>query len=208
MPEVASKQDRPWSYDVSRQYVGNVYARALLRVTEKRGTSESVIEELAGVVELLGQLSAWRAILASPRVPLDQKLGMLDKALGGRINHDLLCFLKVTARRGRIDCLPEILAAARQQWDQLRGIQKVVVDVAAPLRAEEQERLKQQLEQLLGVQVRLEYRVRPELVGGLVVHVGDTVYDASVLNQLERWKQSVVARMRQEMRQQMARFAE
>ncbi|GIW92953.1 MAG: ATP synthase subunit delta [Pirellulaceae bacterium] len=201
-------QEQPWSYDVSRQYIGSVYARALLRVTEKRASSEAVLEEFADFVQLLERLPTWRAVLTSPRVPVEHKLQMLDKALGRTMDRDLLCFLKVVARRGRMDCVNEMLVSARQQLDQLRGRKQVVVESAVPLDAELQQEVAQQLQQFLGCQVRLDCRLRPELVGGLVVRVGDTVYDASVLNQLGRWQQAVAARIRQELRRQVARFTQ
>jgi F-type H+-transporting ATPase subunit delta len=199
------QRESPWTFDVSRQYIGTVYAKALLNVTEKQGKSEAVLDELGEFVAVLDKLPKLAAVLASPRVPLDDKLRMVDKAAAGA-DVDLVRFLKVVARRGRLDCLREIFQAARHQLHLLRHQVEVVVESAVPLDETQRQQIADQLRKSLQQDVLLDVRVRPELLAGLIVRIGDTVYDASVANQLTRLRDSMVEKMRQRIRQNPERL--
>ena len=194
------KHEPHWTYDVPRQYLGSIYAKALLGVTEKRGTSEAVVEELAEFVAVLEKLPKFAAVLTSPRIPVEDKLRMLDKAFP-QMDRDLLVFLKVTARRGRLDCIREILHNARQQLNELRNRVKVALETAVPLDEQQQDQIRSRLRQMLHKDVVLECSVRPELLAGLVIRIGDTVYDASAVRQLERLQDAIVQRVRQSLKQ-------
>ncbi len=196
------------AFDSARQYLGSVYAKALLGVTEKRGVTEQVLAELQSFLDdVLGSLPKLEAILVSPRVALEDKLRMLDQAVGGRMQQDLLHFLKVAARHGRLDCLREVARAARQQLNQLRGRIEVQVESAQPLDENLRTAISERLRAALGAEVELHEKINADIVGGLVVRVGDTVYDASVANQLDRLRQSILGGTRQAMRKSTERFA-
>jgi F-type H+-transporting ATPase subunit delta len=198
----------PLTFDSEREQVGKLYASALLRVTEKAGVSELTLEELASFVDdVLARSPKFAAVLASPRVAHEEKERLLDRAVGGTMNRPLLNFLKVASRHGRLDCLKEVLAAARKQFNELRGRVAVDVESAVPLDDALRAAIAERLRQSLRAEIELRPHVNPELVAGLVVRVGDTVYDASVANQLGRLRQTVLANAQQAMRKSVARFA-
>lgn len=193
--------------DSGRQHLGGVYAKALLGAAEKAGQSETVVEELSGLVdELFPQLPKLELLLRTPRLSHEERLPILERALGGRVSPLTLTFLKVLSRHGRLDCLRAVARAARQQLDALRGRVEVLVQTAWPLSNPLRERITERLTALLGRQVVLATEVREELLGGLVVRVGDTVYDASVASQLKRMEQVTLDHARQVLRQDSERF--
>ena len=82
-------------FDVGRDQVGGVYAKALLAASEKAGNTQSVLEEFdAFLSELLDRLPRLEATLAAPRVPLETKYAMLDRVVKGRASDTFLNFLK------------------------------------------------------------------------------------------------------------------
>jgi len=170
--------------DVRHEQIADVYAEALLRAAENR------LEE----------------VLASPLVPHEEKQGILDRLLGGRIERLLLNFLKVVSRRGRLDCLRAIHRQARLQFDRLRGRVQVQLTTATPLGHDAAERLKQQLQTALGAEPILSQRVDSGLIGGAMVRVGDTVYDGSVAGQLELVRQQMIDRSVHEIQSRRDRF--
>ena len=69
-------------FDIDRQQVGKVYARALLGATAKLGSTVAVLDEFQSLIrDVLDQMPGFDAVLASPRVTSDQKLAILDKAV-------------------------------------------------------------------------------------------------------------------------------
>jgi F-type H+-transporting ATPase subunit delta len=196
------------AFDSERQYLGAVYAKALLGATEKLGQTDQVLSELESFVQdVLAKMPKFEAVLASTRIGHEEKITLLEQAVGKTMQPTLLTFLKVVARHGRLDCLRAILTAAHKQLNEMRGRVEVLVESAAPLDETLRNEVRQQLKKSLGREVIIRERVNPEILGGLVVRVGDTVFDASVAQQLRRLRRSALAATRQTMRNSLDRFA-
>jgi len=89
-------------FDSGRQQLGQVYAKALLGVTEKTGTTAVVLAEFDSfLVDVLGKIPQLAVMLASVRVSFAERETLLNRTLKGRMNQQLLDFLKVVARHGR-----------------------------------------------------------------------------------------------------------
>ncbi len=194
--------------NIDKQRLAAIYAQALLGATEQRRVSESVVAELHSLIEdVLARFPDLELALSSPRISPAEKAGLLDRVFEGRMSRELLDFLKVLGRRGRLDCLRPIRRAARSELNRLRHRVDVQITTAAPLSGELQQRIRQRLETLLHREVDLQCRENPGVLGGLVVRVGDTVYDGSVLNQLSRMKQEATHKTVQQLREALDRFA-
>lgn len=195
-------------FDTGQQYLGSVYAKALLAASEKAGETAAVLEGLQSLVDdVLEQAPGLEATLVSPRVPQDAKEKMLQSAFAGRMAPTLLTFLKVLCRRGRFDCLQAILSATRKQYNELIGRVEVQVTSAEALSTGDLEATTNQLRVALGREVDLQVKIAPELIGGLVIRVGDTVYDGSLANRLKQLRDDMVAKSTQQIRDELDRFA-
>src|SRR6478609_6477693 len=92
------------SFDAGKQHLGKVYTKAILAAAGKN--APRVLEELESLVnDVLKKLPQLQAVLSSPRVDVDAKEAMLDKAFGKSMSPVLLRSLKVIARHNRLDCL-------------------------------------------------------------------------------------------------------
>ena len=167
--------------DTARQRVGTVYAKALLGATEKADQTDIVLAELESLVaDVFDKLPDFEESLRTPRISQDDKVRMLDSIFGGKMSPLLLNFLKVVAQHERLDCVRAIERAARKLFNQLRKRVEVLVESAAPISNQLQYTIASKLKQALGRDVVLTTAVNPDLLGGLVVRVGDTVYDGSL----------------------------
>jgi len=199
---------QPTIFDSGREHVGAVYAKALLGAAVTAGEAAAVVEELDSFVDdVLDRLPIFEATLASPRVPAEAKLALLDKGLAGRMSDTLLTFLKVVCRHQRFDCMRAIRRAAWHLWNQWEGRVDVLVRTPTPLSAELHELMTRRLESLLGKQVNLVVQDDESLIGGMVVRVGDMVYDASVANELNRLRESAAEMVVHAVRKSLDRFA-
>jgi F-type H+-transporting ATPase subunit delta len=194
--------------DAGRQHLGTVYAKALLGAAEKVGQADTVVEELEAIVsDVLTKLPVLDETLKSPRLTVEERLPIIEKAFGGRVSPTTLTFLKVVSNHGRLDCLRAIARAARKQLNVARGRVEVRVETAYPLSNPIRERIANRLRELLGREVILDAAVNEELLGGLVVRVGDTVYDASLAARLKRMEQVALDHTKQSIRESIERFA-
>ena len=94
-------------------------------------------------------------------------------------------FLLVLVDHRRTGELSGILEAFQKLVDERRGVIQVEVLSAGPLEQRQQDSLVRQLEAMTGKRIGLTLKVDDELMGGLVVRLGSTVYDGSVKGQLE-----------------------
>ena len=174
--------------------LGRVYARAILEVAEERGMAEQVRDELAALADYLDREVGLRDLLANPLTDEKVKERLLEKALRGRASDLLVDALEVVARKGRIDLLPAIAEAYRQEYRRVRNIVDVTVKSAIPLPPELRRRLLEAASRYTGKKAELEESVDPALIGGLVVQIGDEKIDSSVATSLRSLGQALQRR--------------
>ena len=201
---VEAKQ--PTVFDSDQQQLGDVYARALLAFAADAGNVDQLVDELGEVVEAINGVAGLRDALESPRIGANSKMDLLDKAFAGKVEKGLLHFLKVVGNKGRFDCLGAIASSAKTLRDEMSGRVQAVVTSASPMDSEVVGRITDQLSKTLGKDVSLQVLVDPEILGGIVVRVGDTVYDGSVVNQLSQVRARAVKRASDAIREKLDRF--
>jgi F-type H+-transporting ATPase subunit delta len=206
MAETKPERDES-EVDVSGQQVAATYAKALLGATEKAGTTEAVIDDLAAIVaQVLDKNPKFEAILGSGFIEHEQKVGILDRAFRGRVSPLLLNFLKVVSSHGRLDLVRSIYYAAVADLDSLRGRVKVEVRTATPLDDATAKHIQAEMAKRTGSQPRLVVHQDNSLIGGVVLRVGDTVYDGSVATQLRRVRSAMINRSVHEIQSRRDRF--
>ncbi len=193
--------------DVGVEHIGKVYARALLGAAQRDSQMAAAVEEFdALIADVLDRFPRLETVWASALVSPEDKAGLIDHVLGGRMSPLLVNFLKVVARHGRLDCLRAIHAETHVLYDKLTNRIRVRLTTAAPLSAELVNRITENLRSKLGGQPVLEQVTDPELIGGAVLRLGDTVYDGSIANQLESLRQQVIDRSAHEIQSRRDRF--
>jgi F-type H+-transporting ATPase subunit delta len=89
--------------------------------------------------------------------------------------------------------LPEIAASFEQVLRQRQGVAEAQVSSAMPLNDRQKTALLRNLETVTGKKIQANYSLDPGLLGGAVVRIGDTIYDGSVRNQLDRLRERLTA---------------
>lgn len=193
--------------NIDKQRLGEVYAKALLAAAEPQQMSETVVEELEAVVDEVLQLSPrLEATLGAPRVAIGEKEDLLNRILGGRVSDLLLRFLKVVGRHGRLDCVRHIRSAARKELNSMRNRRQVQLTTAEPLNDDQRHSIQDQLQRKMSCDVDLQCVVDPDILGGLIIRIGDTVFDSSVANRLARLRQETLPKTFSQLRDALDRF--
>lgn len=192
--------------DIGRQQVGRVYAKALLGAAKAEGGS--VLAELGSIVkDVLNVHPKFREVIESPRISVGDKVGILDRTFAGKVSPTLLRFLKVVAEHERLDCLGSIHDESRKLFNESQGIVQVVATTAHPVDAKTAKIIHDDLAQKLNARLDIEMRVDPKIIGGLVVRVGDKVYDGSVAEKLGSLRKGAVDNAVSKMREATDTFA-
>ena len=174
--------------------IASRYASALLQSVVARGCLEAVRTDAARMLSSLEQSPELAAFLAHPLVDEDAKRGAVERIFGGHVAAELVRFVQLMARRRR----GEVVGAALRQFVRLAeehaGRGRAQVRVAVALSPEQEERLRRRLSGLMGQEVHLDVRVDQAVIGGLVVRVGDQIYDGSLASQLRRLHRRMLVR--------------
>jgi F-type H+-transporting ATPase subunit delta len=173
--------------DTGAEQLGKIYARALIGAATNAGVVDQVIEQLCELVdEYLAGSPQLSAAFASPRVEEDEKVRVIERLFGDEFHPIFVTFLKVMAGRGRLGYVGAVRRAAEEIHDEMMGRVVALVTTAVPLDDTLRSQITDQLGSLMDKQVRLRESVDPELIGGMVIRVGDTVFDSSVANRLDK----------------------
>ncbi|HZM14949.1 MAG TPA: ATP synthase F1 subunit delta [Candidatus Krumholzibacteria bacterium] len=174
------------------QPVAQVYAEALLSLARQREQIEAVGTELGELAALVASHPEVANFLETPVLEPEVQKQALEQALGGRVQRLLVDFLSLLIDKGRIGALAAIAIAYRDLADQEAGRTRVQAATAKPLQAESAEKLVTLLQARLQRQCILETKVQPELLGGLVLSIGDTIYDGSLRGRLQRLRHAMM----------------
>jgi F-type H+-transporting ATPase subunit delta len=194
--------------DVGTQRVAQVYAEALLRAADRRGVADDVLEELETLTKQVFQQSPeFETFLSSGAVDRRRKADLIRSTFEGRADEVFVDALLVLNEHERLDLLRPIATAYRELRDQRAGRMRVQVRTATALPDDQRQRLLQQLRETFHKEPILESQIEPELLGGMVVQVGDWLYDHSVRTQLEDIRNQVIARSSYEIQSRRDRFS-
>lgn len=185
------------------------YADALLGAAGKENAVEEALADLEAIRdEVLAPNPKLAELFASFRVPTAEKDRIVSELFGGRIADVALRFVRVVNRHGRLGLLGPIADEARRLWDERHRRIPVVVRTAAPLDEERTEELKRRLSAMTeGATPILEVQNDPSILGGLIVQIGDQVYDASVRNRLEQVRKRLIEGKTHEIQKRRDQFS-
>lgn len=136
--------------------------------------------------------SELRRVWESPAVSPEQKRAVLDaivRQIGA--SKPIRNFVAVLIDHRRIAMLEDVAKQFDSELNSQLGLAEAKISSARPLSADGKQQLESQLERLTGKKIRAHYSSDPELLGGVVVRVGSTIYDGSVRGQLEKMKQEL-----------------
>ncbi len=178
--------------DVSQEQMARTYAKAFLSATESLDQA-GLVEELDSLVsDVLNKFSDFNSHLTSSFLSHEERVDLIDAVLGNRASGSVVNLLKVLSQNHRQGMLRLVVQTIHKMHGEMHGRHEVRVYVPQQLSGELRQGLQQALQSRLGVEADFHFHIKPELIGGMVVQVGDTVFDGSVRTTLERARQQMV----------------
>ena len=165
------------------------YAEALFELAVQGGVTKETSEGLETVVSALLQTPDYRALLASPAIPKEERLAALDAAFRGKIPDILLAILRMMISRGHVSALNGMARDYEELAREHRGESMAVVTSAVPLKEAEAVALRARQEKIVAKQITLQCMTDPGLIGGIRVEVDGRVIDGSIRNKLDEIKE-------------------
>jgi len=167
------------------------YARALLDVAVKENADLDQVErELAWIADLFAQHKLLSQVLLNPVVPVPRKRAAMETlTTRGQLLPMVAKLLVLLAARDRLVLIPDLLAAYRDRLLDYRNVVRAEVTTTTALAPQQVDAIEANLARASGRSVVLSAKVDPSIIGGVVTRIGSTIYDGSVMRQLERMKE-------------------
>lgn len=183
MPKPETVLDAPF------EAAAEPYARALLDSLPDEDEALQVDAELRDVITAMGRVENAEFLLSGAMVPSHERAVMIARLFSGQVSTALEALLYVMAEGGRLELLSAVRRAFHSDLLKRQGRVVVVVTTAVELDEARRENVKRVMTETLGKEPELAFRVDRKIVGGLVMRIGDRLYDASIrreLNEIQR----------------------
>jgi F-type H+-transporting ATPase subunit delta len=174
--------------------VARRYARALFAIGQAEGDAalQSYGSDLANLSEVLADAPELVKIFRNPIFSVEEKKGVVKKVMEKTGPTPMVAnFCSLLADKDRLACLPEIEKYYSELLDTARGLLRGELVTAVKLTDKMQKDVQSRLETQAGKTLALEFEVDKEILGGLMLKVGDKVLDASIRAQLEILKENI-----------------
>ncbi len=173
--------------------VARRYVQAALERAASQGLQEQLEEELKVLQMASGAAPELVLLLKHPTISAERKLSAVGAVLGAEPCGPVAELVGLLIENSRVDVLSVAGDLAEELADEVAGRTRAAVVTPLALAPEQAQRLQAALAGWLGSPVRLDARVDPDLIGGIVVKLGDRVLDASLRGRLERIGESLTA---------------
>lgn len=171
------------------------YAEAIFDLASSSGAFDAWADDLRKIAEFVSEPEV-AGLLASGRVPRDEKVRLLSAGLEREIAPMSWNLVRLLEQRGKTYLAPRILELFQQHVDEDRGVASAVVTTAVPLEADEREAVAQRLSAITGKQVRVTPVVDENIIGGIVARIGDELIDGSTRSRLVALKRRLEGAVR------------
>ncbi len=170
------------------------YANALADIAIAQGASAPVIQQLGDLTAAYTQSAELRNVLSSPAVSKDEKRAIAER-IAARLGASKILrnFLLVVIDHQRTQLLPEIFQQFQTVLRDRQGVAEAEIFSAVELNAAQKKQMTQTLEKTTGKKIEPKFSLDPNLLGGALVRVGDTIYDGSLRNRLNGLRERLTA---------------
>ena len=170
--------------------IASVYARSLFEVAQEQDKLDTVRDELGEFADALDGSRELQVFLFSPYFSTAEKIEGLDKAISGG-DETVVNFLKLLIEKHRMPVIFRIRAELDQLWEEENRMLPVTVTSAVELDKGTVKQIGDRIAEQTDRTVDLSSEIDPDILGGIIVQVGNSVLDASIRNRLENFRKQV-----------------
>lgn len=170
--------------------VAGRYAKAMYEIAAEEGRTLEIENELRILVVVLNDDQLVKQFIDSPNVSETEKWKVLAAGLEEKVSKPVVSLAKLIIERGRVEILPELLNSYIKITSDALGLANATVYTTYSLNEQEKENVATEFGALLNKKIRVINEIDSELLGGMKVRIGDTLYDGSLAGKLERLEKS------------------
>lgn len=165
--------------------VSKTYGEALFETAMEQPDSKEMYAQVASLKEVLAENKDFDKLMMHPGISKQEKLAVLENVFKGRVSDELMGFLHVVVSKERYKDLPDILDYFIARMKEHYKIGIAYVTTAVELTSGQKLQVEQKLLQTTEYEkMEMNYTVDPEVIGGMIIRIGDRVVDSTIKNRL------------------------
>ena len=169
--------------------IGYRYAKSAYSLAEEKKIVDDAREDMNLILDTYRESSEFANFLKSPLISSPKKEAVTNALFNGKFKTELVEILtQLVVRKGREMYLPNVAEAFLSIYDEQKGIIRGTLTSATPISDKVAQEIKSLLEQKTGKSFVMDQDVDPDLIGGFVLKIGDTLFDGSVSSSIRKMK--------------------
>ncbi|MEM0503828.1 MAG: ATP synthase F1 subunit delta [Archaeoglobaceae archaeon] len=173
----------------------NLALDELIKLVDSENYLHEFHGEVHALLNLIISVKGLRQLIYTEEFDPGKKKEVFRNILEGRFSPFLLALVNLLIDRNKIGKLPQVLQNAKLKTERLLRKRKAEVITATEISEETRKKIEEVVSKLAPASAKLEFRLDPELIGGVILRIGDLYIDASVKGRLERFKRRVMERL-------------
>lgn len=173
--------------------VSKTYGEALFELAVEEGKEDAFLDEIMALKKILAENSDFGRLMNHPKILKEEKLAVLKNVFQGRISDELTGFLALIVNKDRYGEIDGILDYFVDEVKKLKGIGIAYVSTAIPLSEAKKKEIEERLLATTSFQqMEMHFSVDEDLIGGMIIRIGDRVVDSSIKTELFEMKRQLL----------------
>jgi F-type H+-transporting ATPase subunit delta len=161
------------------------YAKSLLVLALEQKVADKVFEDMKVIAETVKSNRDFLVFLRSPVVKADKKMSVIKAVFHGRMSPMAEGFIRIITSHRRENILGEIAQSYVNQYKENKNIEVAEVTSAVKLDASALKKIQEKLKAREGREIEIVQKIDPDLIGGMIIRIGDRQFDGSISRQLK-----------------------
>lgn len=171
---------------------GRRYAHAIFDLAREQNKLDQWAADLDVITQTFAEPGV-QGFLENPKTARGNKVQFVKNVLDTRVSKEAITLAQMLVQRERQAYATSINNEFTKLWNRLRGIEIAVVTTAVPVNEEEENLIRARLSAITGKQITTQMTVDPDIIGGLIARVGDTLIDGSIRARLQNLRKQLAS---------------
>lgn len=168
--------------------VSSRYAKSLLMLAVEQNQLDEVYRDMKNIAKVCNENRDFVVFLRSPIVKADKKIKVIEKVFDGQLGKMVSGFITIIANHHRENALGEIAASFVSQYKEFNKVTSAELISAVKLDEAQRKAILEKIRKNFTPTIEMKETIDPELIGGMIVRVGDQQFDASISRKLKEMR--------------------
>jgi len=176
---------------VKKNEIARQYSKALYEIGDEKDNLFELYDELKELNKSIKENESLSEVLFHQRVLVEEKQRVFKRVFEDKLSDDIYKFMMLLIEKRRIYFLENIVAEFRRQVYKHENIITVEVTTAVEMSSETKDKLKAKLNEHVDKKIEMEEYCDPDIIGGMVLKIGDYLIDGSIKSKLESLEEQI-----------------